>query len=627
MSSPQSKSLQDIAKERLEKAKTKDYFAIRKASIDLLESGEGAKLFVEDLRQYGVTERGEPLVIRPWFAEYARLIADMRIGVTYTSGAAQTGKTLAHTLLICWLSANRKLNTIWAYAQERTLNRCVPLQFKPTIEAWLKRNGITPDKGSRNNLVYMVPGGTNIFTYVSTSASSENKSGGASAGSSVVSVSADVAFLEERSQYPSGADAPVERRLDASRLSRHPIRQLGTPGHGKGIEEEIEKADYHFFPHVVCSGCGERIALNPKGTLLKPHTEELPTGEKKISFLSPSGTPLNWFFHDPNNQEKTAYFGCPHCETEITKEQRLDARFYCIKTKVGLTELLDDLPDTGNRLKIGIIISPLLRDTKYNLAAELIRGGLETTNPDDWQQQRLGLPSETGNTSVTLEMVERAIRSPAPEKGKKVIRLAGVDQGRAEYWLIIADYILPDNYLTMSVQEIINQSVRVVHFGSGVSKTAINDILDNYQVEYGLIDNEPTRDAYLEYPKLDMADQKDKLKDSIKATTVVDGGVEYPAWDIRNDKFLTSVLNCFSIIDSEGYPLARLPESWTKWTRIQTERSPVRHLISMRYDPETGKWERPEDHCDHLYHAFAFMEAAFHIKLDGLVVDFSWMSA
>lgn len=606
-----------------------DLIDTRKDYIDRLENGQGALDFVEDIKKYGTNDKGEPLTIRPWFEEYCRLIADVRIGTTYTSGSAQVGKTLAHTLLVCWLSANARLNTIYAYAQERTLNRCVPLQFRPVMESWLKRSRISlkNNEGTRSNTLYQVNGGTNIFTYVSTN-KGESKAGGATAGSSVVSVSADIAFLEERSQYPAGADAPVERRLDAGRLKTHPIRQLGTPGHGRGIEEEIEKADYVFYPHCTCNGCSRLVELNPKGTMLKAFDRTLPTGETEKAFLSESGRPIKWYYKDENDPIHSAYFACPDCETEITKEQRLDSRFYCVKSGVALTEFLDTLEPTDRRIKAGIVLSPLLRDTSYNLAAEIINNGLETTNPDDWQQQRLGLASETGNTCITYPMIKSAISAPRPRlediKTRKSVRIAGIDQGTAQHWIIMVDYILPDDWIRLDNSQIIDKTLRVVQHAGEIIETDINNTLDHWGVEFGMIDNEPNRSVGLDKPLLVMGDQKPKLKDSVKETIVKDGGVEYPAWDIRNDKFLRHVLTNFALCSDDGYPLARLPQDWERWTRILSERSPVRHLMAVRYDPATGEWVRPADHCDHIYYAFMFAEAAFHIWLMEGCRGFEW---
>jgi hypothetical protein len=65
----------------------------------------------------------------------------------------------------------------------------------------------------------------------------------------------------------------------------------------------------------------------------------------------------------------------------------------------------------------------------------------------------------------------------------------------------------------------------------------------------------------------------------------------------------------------DGYPLARLPQSWEKWLSQPTEISPIRHLCSVAYNDANGEWERPADHNDDVYFAWMFAEAAFYLKI------------
>lgn len=258
-----------------------------------------------------------------------------------TTGAAQIGKTLAHVLLVCYCVVDLKLNTLWTYAQERTLNRLVPRQFRPLIRHWLKRHGILLKRsaGVQSNTLFQVGDANASFTYVSTVGA--NSTGGAAAGGSIIGETADIAFLEERSQYPPGADAPIYRRLDASSIPTHPVRQLGTPGAGAGIEAEIVSADYYFYPAIVCTHCGKEIFLDPKGCLLKPIERVLPNGEVKTSYLSESGKPVDWYCSDPNNPVKTAQFCCYECGSPIEDSDRAMARFKCKYTGIWLREFLE----------------------------------------------------------------------------------------------------------------------------------------------------------------------------------------------------------------------------------------------------------------------------------------------
>lgn len=235
-----------------------------------------------------------------------------------------------------------QLNTLWTYAQERTLNKLVPRQFRPLIGHWLRRHNIVLKRsaGVQSNTLFQVGIANASFTYVSTVGS--NKAGGAAAGGSIIGESADIAFLEERSQYPPGADAPIYRRLDASSIPSHPVRQLGTPGAGGGIEAEIASADLYFYPAIVCRHCGKEIFLDPKGCLLKHFTRTLPNGQEKTSYLSESGKPVEWHCTDPNDPVENACFCCYECGNRIEDSDRIGAGFKCKYTGIWLRDFLEE---------------------------------------------------------------------------------------------------------------------------------------------------------------------------------------------------------------------------------------------------------------------------------------------
>ncbi len=560
---------------------------------------QGGKPFVEAVQKWGVNERGDSLTLLPWHKEYAELIGDMRVAEVLTSGAAQVGKSLMHTLLLCYCITEGGLSTIWAYDQERSLNIQVPSNFRPVIKAWLKTRGIQTKlgEGTQNNTIFQVKGATAQFVYVSTSRLRETEEGKAAAGSVAVGVSRDILFKEERSQYPPGAGDPLNRRLDAGRLPSRPIRELGTPASGNGIEAEIANADYHFYPHYRCPSCGEELPLHPKGCLLKPLNKK---------YLSPSGRPLDWF-----SKNGEAYFGCSDCSKSICDTVRTQAWFRCLKTGVDLRSFLDSLPQgiPYQRLKVGIVLSPLLRIRQTNLAQEMINEGLSTLNTDDWQQQGLGEPSETSYRGVTLEIVKRAI-ALLPPPSTPEFTLAGIDQGRSEYWLWKCAYHLPVDWRTLPIAQVIEQSRRHVLFGGDVMKGEIPELIRD--CDFGVVDNEPDISAAAELCSntcLEMADQQSSQMDAVKEGIVREGGNEHKSWKLRNEKFLKDVLHAFLM--GKYY----LPNEWEQWIGKPTERSPLVHLTAPSFDPTTGKWKRPKNHVDDLYYAAMFCEVAFYIHL------------
>lgn len=271
--------------------------------------------------------------------------------------------------------------------------------------------------------------------------------------------------------------------------------------------------------------------------------------------------------------------------------------------------------------KIAINLSPLLRETEYNLAAEMIRSGLNTKNPEDWQQQVLGHESEDSIGSISLEMLKRAIGAPIPDREPN-FTLCGIDQGRSEHWMAVIDFYLPEDFWSCERYEIGDRTLRVVRFAGGLVKSEIADRLAVYGVDAGIIDNEPDIEAASRLCDatgiLQMADQKAGQLEEWLLDTVRDGGVEYSCYKIRYEKYMRAVLNGFLIDDlMDGYPIYRLPREWEKWlNQLGNERSPLKHLMGPSYSPETGKWERAKDHVDDLYYACHFAEFAFALYLE-----------
>lgn len=583
----------------------------------------GGKYFVDRVKQYGYNDRRKKMLLHKWYEEYLELIGDLTVHEVYTTGCAQAGKTAGHTLLAVHL-IDSGISILWSYAQQGSQQRAVPLQFYPVVEEWLIASGTKP-KGAQNSTLYQIGDANALFTYVSTSKAALNtKDGGAAAGSAVVSVTADVLFREEKSQYPIGTGDPLLRRIDASIVPTKPIRDLGTHGSGSGIEVDIAKCKYYFYPHFKCAKCDRLSPLDPKGCLLKPIKYADSLGREISSHLSQTGRPVAWHCTEDNNQVDSAYFGCPHCGAEIPDSDRLNAWYQCLNTGVTLRNYLDD-PERlkgRSRQKVGISISPLLRQTGHNLAAEIIQLGLDTANTEDWQQQVLGHPSVVYGNRISLEFIKAALYAPKPDREPDYI-IAGIDQGRGEDWLmIVAIYLPPETENTNDVIRF-EKSRREILFGGDVMRSQIPELLEQYGVNYGLMDNEPTREKAMEICRdsggvLQMANQISGLKDAVRKIIVEDGGESEDCWNIRNQKFIQAVVDGFLTAADDGYPLYRLPVNWESWIGKNTERSPIRHLCAPYRDPVKG-WQRAKDGIDDLFFALVFAEAAFYLHLTNSV--------
>jgi hypothetical protein len=404
------------------------------------------------------------------------------------------------------------------------------------------------------------------------------------------------------------------RRLDAARLPGGLIREIGTPGSGLGIEAVVKASEYHFYPHIFCDSCGEEIPINPKGCLLKKGSDG--------KYLSLIGRPVDWFYKDSKNKVKSAYFACSCCHAEISKDARLNAHFKCLNTGTRLRDYLDSLPKDlkeilRNRHVVTYHLSPLLRDTEYNLAASLIQTGLTSDSPSDYQQQALGFESENDAMRITDAHLVLAMSAIAPTKPHTCI-IAGIDQGRKQDWMYICKvwldgftslgngaFLYEESELDTPVTRIEN-AFREVLFCGQVNRLDIPTLLTEFKVDFGFIDNEPDiPDAYdlSVYTCLEIANQLWNSKKLVQETEIGGGSLAIPGFNINAEYFKDSLLNSFV------YGRVKIFEI-DLYDRMPT--SPARHLKACEKDLAKNKWMRSPDHVDDLFFAGMFFEAALY---------------
>jgi hypothetical protein len=588
---------------------------------------EGGQPFVDAIQKYGRNEQGEELKMTPWFIELAYLVGDLRIGQGDMTGCSQLGKTLLMSLRAAFLLIECRLNGMWGFDQRESRDIQVPSNFRPIAEKWVelktKETGVKIQTAAdkKNNTIFQVAGAIIQFMYVSTS--STKSDGKAAAGGTAVGVSRDFGTREERSQYPPGAGDVLDRRLDASRIPTRPMWDNGTPGGGLGIEAEVKKAHHNFYPHYKCPKCNSIKPLHPYGCLFKEAELSAPGNKVKHSFLSVSGRPLKWWCHDENDAVETAYFGCSECGAELDGETRTNSTYQCLNTGLRLSDFLDALPEgvPKKRWHVAAQISPLLRVQETNRAVEIVQKGLTTENTADWQQQMLGLESQGGSGSISLESIRWAIAATKLERTPDVVLLGG-DQGRGQHWIWVNAIYLPEDWKKMSIAQLMDSCLRICLFGGDIRQDELPTLISTLGVSYGLVDNEPdiTYASSLSGYNIEMADQKSTQLDTTKKSEVKHGGKVYPCWFLKNNYFLGSVQNNFSATWEDGESLQRLPNDWNKWlSQISHEKSPIRHLMSVRYDSGLEKWVRPDDHIDDVYYAGMFCEAALYIWLSSKI--------
>jgi hypothetical protein len=603
-------------------------FTKRKARAHYIKNSltYGGAGFVSRIKKYGVTETGEKLILRRHYLEALSAIGDLRISWVLTSGPSQVGKTLAHTFLLIDGVVVGKLNGAWFYDSRTSLDQYAPIQFRPPVGVWISR---MQDAGYRfkrggdrtTNTNYQVDGANAIFSFLTTSTTSKLEAGGAAAGGAASSFRGDFVILEERSQSPpSAADVALDRLANSS-IPSQPRRDVGTMGGGMGIEFDMQDCNYYFYPHYTCSNCAKTLPLDPKGCVLKKVSRLNALGKKVDVYLSESGRPLQWHHTDINEAVKSAIVACSDCGTEISNRSRLvDSRYICTQTGITLADYLKSLPAgvPPETQKIAVHMSPLTREGDgRKVASEIIRRGLATANTSNWQQQVLGHYSRTEALRLTYDLIRDRIGAAVPSDAVRWLRLGAVDIGRQEDWLIITDFYLPPDIDGLTVAQIAELAIRNIVFAAPVVRSDIPDILEEYQVDYGFVDNEPSIEAVMNLVNetvLQMANQVGRLKCTIKYTDVTDGGVSYPCWAIRNEKFMLSVYQGFTLKAYDGQIQYRVPEAWEKWLGENSEQSPIRHLTAPRRDT-SNHWHRPDDHIDDFYMAVLFSEASFYLKL------------
>lgn len=586
----------------------------------------GGKGFLRRVKKYGTTENGQPLIFRNHYCEYLLLLGDYRLNWILTTGSAQVGKTLGHTFLLIDTVVCGKLNGAWFYDSKTSLDQYAPMQFRPIVKTWVSAMLLAGYKmrlgGDREvNTNYQVDGANAIFSFVSTSKMSRADAGGAAAAAAASSFAADMAVMEERSQYPSGSADVCLDRLANSIVSTRPRRDLGTSGGGLGIEADMLDCHYYFYPHYDCSHCGGNYPLDPKGCLLKEVERVDLVGKKIKSHLSETGRPIEWHHHDPLDAAQSAYIACSKCAGELSDQDRLDrSRYRCTQTGVFLQDFLEALPagEPERALKVGLHMSPLTREGKArSIAVDIIRRGLATTNPANWQQQVLGHYSRTDTLKLTHVMIRDRIGALLPAQAQRRYRLAGCDIGRGEDWLFIFDIYLPPHCNGLTVAQIAELSIRNVIYAEAVVRSDIPTILETWQVDFGLVDNEPSIESVMGLTMetcLQMANQVAGAKASIKHTVVNDGGVEYPCWSLRNQKFMLAVFEGFTVKAWDGEIRYRVPQLWEKWLTDASERSPIVHLTAPWRDT-SDHWHRGKNNLDDFYMAALFAEAALYLKL------------
>ena len=602
----------------------------KQEAFDQIASGALVDEFITFVATHGHNEAGGRARMEGYYVEEVlRLVGDLRIQTVFTSGVSQLIKSFANAQFQAFLTQIVGFRSGWAFPTELSKTTNVPKQHLAILKSYAKIGG-SKRLITANTLAFASDqGGLISWAHLNTGGSA---SGGAEAGSGIVSFTADVLFSEEHSQSSEKAVKPLYRRGDASEIGRHfdmaaPFRGLGTPGGGGGIERDIRNCHFEFHPHSVCPHCREVINLSPLGCLLRPVTNKEDDGSVSTTFFDKAGMPARWFHHDADSPKDSAYFGCPKCGQELPDEVRFNARFKCVKTGMWLVTFLKQyVPENWqtNAIRVGIWCGPLLRHKKgRRLAAEILN---EVESPEgmlDWIQQRLGVPSSEISNTITPTAITKAIERPLwvpkveyqgqnrrPVQTHEVVRLLGLDQGTASHYLTIVEFLYPKGLPPSTAEQ---QAKRNVLFMEGIHVSDLPGLMRQYKVQGGMLDVNPMPSSAMNLCRelqLVPGVQKPKQLPEFAAAKAREGGEEYDVIGLRYYKWCKQIMTLFA------RNMYSIDERYAHQQYDQSNALSIyRHLTGVSWDNEEGKIQRDRAKIDDYFFALMFCEAAFSLFL------------
>lgn len=231
-----------------------------------------------------------------------------------------------------------------------------------------------------------------------------------------ISTPADLVIFDE----VDNSDQDV-MTLFESRIIHSPYKltvKLSTPtipGFGISKAFDSSKRKYNF---ARCGGCGEWFYPE-----YYEHVK-VPGFDKKLDEISKRD------FASPKFRWSDAYIGCPKCGKPV--DLRESERNWVVENPD------DAFFDSGYR------VSPFDNPESVR-PSDLVKASVTFTRPQDFVNQRLGLPMEDSETSLALEELDRAIISEYPGGGHSYV--IGLDMGNVCWCTVGA--VFPDNSIVL----------------------------------------------------------------------------------------------------------------------------------------------------------------------------------
>lgn len=542
--------------------------------LNLALKKEGAIAAVERIKRYGVTETDKPINWSKWLEQQTRITADSRVKNLITTGASQISKSLINYLVAIDDVVNGQVNIGWVYASRSSMQNQQPTQFQAMVGGWLARQK-TNYRINRDAITrYGIGKAIANFTYANSV--NESRTGGAAEGKEQNAFQASKLYLEEKSSHGSCDMTP---RLGASVILSKPIRELGTPGNGTGIEKSVKNASHNFVPGIKCDLCGKISRLHPLGNLFKkdPFTQQ---------YFDSRGHIIDYY----QNKAGEPTIVCNHCYHDIYQQVvSTDAiELYSEQSGHSVDEFLDELNDNQIYFEpIAIYLSPLLRcPTDPFRLKELVEEGKNPESVLIFHQNKLGIESKFTLNGISFEDLENAYQEPW--KFKHPRRFVGIDQGTDTHYLVDLEVF----------EDKVNLKNAIV-----IRESEVVKYLRYHRIDFAIIDNEPGRKsantlANQSGGKLAIADQRDIMTD-FSPIKVEFGGEQIDCYAINNTLYQEEVI--YDFMENK--------------VRIDCSHHPKfgKHITAVKRDLTTGKFIRPADHDDDFFFAYMFARSAIAI--------------
>lgn len=534
---------------------------------------DGAIAALKRIKKHGLTESEEKINWSKWFEQQVRLTADKRVRLVITTGASQISKSLGNYLVAIDDLINGQINIAWCYASRSSMQNQQPSQFQAMITAWLLSQSVT-FRIQRDAITrYKIGKAIANFTYANSV--NETKSGGAAEGKEQNSFQASALYLEEKSSHGSTDLSP---RLGASLIASKPIRELGTPGNGNGIEKSLKACQHNFEPGLICPKCDRVSTLHPLGNLFKKN-------RLTNNYFDTRGHIQDYY----KNDKGEPIIVCNHCNADLTLViADIDKiEFYSLQTWKTIDQFLDDIPNEIYYQSVSIYLSPLLRcaSDPYRLK-DLVEDGKNPESVLIFHQNKLGLESKFTLNGIGFDDFNHA--KNIPWQLKKPKRYVGIDQGTDTHYLVDL--------------EVLGDQVNLMN-AIAIRESDIIAYLKYHKIDFALMDGEPGRMSANVLSKqsggkLAIADQREIATD-FAPIKVKYGGEEIDCYAINNNLYQEKVI--YDFIEQKVRFKCDPHEKFKS------------HITAVKRDISTGKFLRPANHQDDFFYSYLFAKAAIDI--------------